>query len=329
MAPKISVIVPVYNVEKYLERCVDSILSQTFQDLEIILVDDGSPDACPEMCEDYAKRDGRIKVVHKENAGLGMARNTGLDAAGGEFVIFLDSDDWMDPCQCECLFNDISRTDCDFALCGYKDVSDEEILRVHQICKKRVAVESGELLRLYLTDKVNMSVWHGIYRRSFIEENNFRFLSEREIVSEDVTFSIRMAKASSKVLLLPYAPQNYYKNSCSITSARVSQRYEKMLRMFDEVKSYFDKEKQVEFKTHFDAFFLLRAFDVLALDFKQNPDDVGIFQCVSKDAEFRSKVSLRSLRLCPFKKGVSVFILNLHMPNVVVRLFRLKNKIRL
>ena len=94
---KVSIIVPIYNVEKYLHRCVDSIINQSHKDLEIILVDDESPDKCPEMCDEYAKQDSRVKVIHKKNGGLGYARNSGLEIATGEYVAFIDSDDYVEP----------------------------------------------------------------------------------------------------------------------------------------------------------------------------------------------------------------------------------------
>ncbi|OUQ56652.1 hypothetical protein B5E58_10530, partial [Tyzzerella sp. An114] len=93
---KISVIVPIYNVEKYLNRCVDSIINQTYKNLEIILVDDGSPDNCGKICDEYAKKDNRIKVVHKENGGVSSARNVGLNIATGDYIGFVDGDDWID-----------------------------------------------------------------------------------------------------------------------------------------------------------------------------------------------------------------------------------------
>ena len=95
MNPLVSVVVPIYNVEAYLDRCISSVVLQTYSNLEIILVDDGSPDRCPQICDDWARRDCRIKVIHKENAGLGMARNTGIEHATGSYVYFLDSDDYM------------------------------------------------------------------------------------------------------------------------------------------------------------------------------------------------------------------------------------------
>ena len=94
--PKISVIIPVYNVSQYLHRCVDSVINQTYSDLEIILVDDGSPDDCPIICDEYSKKDARVKVIHKPNGGLSSARNAGLDIATGEYVGFVDSDDWIE-----------------------------------------------------------------------------------------------------------------------------------------------------------------------------------------------------------------------------------------
>ena len=94
--PKVSIIVPIYNVERFLDRCMDSLLNQTLKDIEIIMVDDGSPDNCPQMCDEYAKNDSRVKVIHKKNAGLGMARNSGLEIATGEYVAFVDSDDYVD-----------------------------------------------------------------------------------------------------------------------------------------------------------------------------------------------------------------------------------------
>lgn len=103
--PKVSVVVPIYNTEPYLERCMQSLLSQTLKDIEIILVDDGSPDCSPKMCDEYAQKDSRIKVIHKRNAGLGYARNSGLEIATGEYVAFIDSDDYIAPNMYEKLYN--------------------------------------------------------------------------------------------------------------------------------------------------------------------------------------------------------------------------------
>ena len=109
--PKISIIVPIYNVEKYLDRCVRSLCNQTLQDIEIILVDDQSPDDCPRMCDEYAKQDSRIIVIHKKNGGLGYARNSGMKVATGEYVAFVDSDDYVDLDMFESMYNSAKKYD--------------------------------------------------------------------------------------------------------------------------------------------------------------------------------------------------------------------------
>lgn len=126
MNPLITVIVPIYNVEKYLNKCVESILNQTYKNLEIILVDDGSPDNCPEMCDNLAKKDSRIKVIHKENGGLSSARNAGLDIMTGEYVIFIDSDDYFELNALEVLYNAVVDNNCDMAVGRYVMVYDNE-----------------------------------------------------------------------------------------------------------------------------------------------------------------------------------------------------------
>jgi len=118
--PKVSIIIPVYNVEKYIRRCIDSVLSQTFTDFECILVDDCSPDKCPEICDSYAKLDGRIKIFHKkQNEGLPQARKTGFENSSGEYIIFIDSDDWIEPDMIEKLYSAAFESNADIAACDF------------------------------------------------------------------------------------------------------------------------------------------------------------------------------------------------------------------
>ena len=117
--PKVSIIIPVYNVEKYLNRCIKSILKQTFRDFELILVDDGSPDKCPQLCDDWCKKDKRIWVIHKENGGQSSARNVGLEAARGEYIGFVDSDDWIEKDMLQLLYDSILKCRADISMCDY------------------------------------------------------------------------------------------------------------------------------------------------------------------------------------------------------------------
>ena len=132
--PQISVIVPVFKTEKYLTRCTDSLLAQTFQDIEIILVDDGSPDYCGIMCDEYANKDSRVCVIHQKNAGVSAARNAGLDMASAEYVTFVDSDDWIEPCMYEAMLEKARQFDCDVVMCDcVKDFDDHSELYSHDI----------------------------------------------------------------------------------------------------------------------------------------------------------------------------------------------------
>ena len=121
---KVSVIVPVYKVEKYLKTCINSIRNQTYTDIEIILVDDGSPDMCGKICDEFKREDNRIVVVHKTNEGLGRARNSGLDVASGEFICFVDSDDWLVESAIEKWVYYVNKHNADIVMCNFDKVND-------------------------------------------------------------------------------------------------------------------------------------------------------------------------------------------------------------
>lgn len=227
--PKISVIIPIYNVEKYLDRCMDSILNQTFTDLEIIMVDDGSPDNCPAMCDEYARKDPRIKVVHKKNAGLGMARNSGLDVATADFVAFCDSDDYIDKTMYATLYKTAVEENCDVVYSGINYIDTQgrktEFLENSKVAfwstPKEVRdftlnmIASGPHVKE--TRKYEMSVNRSIFRRSIIEGNHVRFISERDCASEDIVFDVDLLLKMKKIAHLPYAFYNYCQNTSSLT----------------------------------------------------------------------------------------------------------------
>lgn len=222
--PKVSIIVPIYNVEKYLDRCMESLLNQTLKDIEIIMVDDGSPDNCPKKCDDYAKKDGRIKVVHKKNAGLGLARNSGLEVATGEYVAFVDSDDFTDIDAYRSLYDKAQETHADVVYAGFimqnSDQTESECFVLDKEWKGNEII--GFLKSLIfdtLPDKetIWMSVWNGIYKREIIEKNNIRFLSEREYLSEDVLFHTMLLPLCEKIVCIPKTFYHYCYNGTSLT----------------------------------------------------------------------------------------------------------------
>lgn len=225
---KVSIIVPIYNVEKYLDRCVQSLINQTLRDIEIILVDDESPDNCPKMCDEYAKKDNRIKVIHKKNGGLGFARNSGLKVATGEYVAFVDSDDFVDTRMYEILIDVASEKRADIVYCGFYEYKNEQEKSLRQEvvnAKTYKDIECQEVLHGMLSPcdakgritKYEMSVWHGIYRRDIFLDYSVSFCSERQFISEDIIFHIDFIRHCKSIAFIPAAYYYYCLNETSLS----------------------------------------------------------------------------------------------------------------
>lgn len=185
METAISVIVPIYRVEKYLPACIDSILNQTFTDFELILVDDGSPDRCPEICDETAKRDARVRVIHQANAGLSAARNAGIEIAHGEWLGFVDSDDYIAPQFYEKLYQTAQRTDADCVMCSVQNVDESGKSIDSALMRVADEVKTGqEVLQKIGRDDVTpyLTAWNKLYRRKLF--NTLRYPSGRQ--NEDV-----------------------------------------------------------------------------------------------------------------------------------------------
>lgn len=173
--PLISVILPIYNVEDFLPQCLDSVINQTYQNLEIILVNDGSTDSCPQICEEYAKKDSRIKVIHKKNGGLSEARNVGFENSSGDFIAYVDSDDLLSVHFCKSLFDRLHEFKADVAECGYIRFFDVSELKENQNeDEESIEIFDSEtsLLRLML-GPLNSMVWNKLYRREVVENHRF------------------------------------------------------------------------------------------------------------------------------------------------------------
>ena len=216
----ISVIVPVYNVSRYIDRCMTSLLKQTYENIEIILVDDGSPDDCGFKCDQYARTDSRVYVIHKKNAGLGMARNSGLDIAKGKYVAFIDSDDYVDEQMFERLYDRLKHEKADTCFCRYYDrTSDGQNLLAREVYKKSLYCEEEvwELLLGMIGNlpeeagdvAIGMSVWKGLYANAIIQEQGIRFPSEREYISEDIIFHMQYLLYAQRIAI-EETPLYYY-----------------------------------------------------------------------------------------------------------------------
>ena len=169
----ISIIIPIYKVAQYLDECVTSIINQTYKDLEIILVDDGSPDECPQICDEWAKKDTRIKVVHKENGGLSSARNAGLKVATGEYIGFVDSDDYVDKTMYEDLMRVMNLNDCTLVVSSPIIRNTDGVFTPYKLgtyeYKDGESMSFAEYMKLFLGTEMDAVVWNKLYKREFIQ----------------------------------------------------------------------------------------------------------------------------------------------------------------
>lgn len=218
----ISIIVPVYKVEKFLTKCVNSICNQTYKQLEIILVDDGSPDKCPQMCDDYAQKDSRVRVIHQKNQGLSAARNSGIDVARGKYIMFVDSDDSIDPETCQELLEKMLTNDVDIV--SFPSYTIRYGIVKH---KKRTGSftikKQPEIMEYYLSDN-DGTAWNKLYKREVI--GNIRYPVGR--IAEDCATTYKIAEQAHSIGYLDKEMYCYYKNPASLshTSFDLQKRYD-------------------------------------------------------------------------------------------------------
>lgn len=210
---KISVIVPIYKVEKHLNKCLDSLINQTYKNLEIILVDDGSPDRCGIICDEYSKKDNRIMVIHKDNEGVASARNLGMEVATGEYIGFVDSDDWIESDMYELLMKNALEYDADISMCGenvyengliISSKGDSSIIFMDQLEARKFTVVGGSM----------GLIWNKIYKTSIVK--NVRFSSEYGC-SEDLIFVYDVVRNVNKVVYEKSEKYNYFRREGGIT----------------------------------------------------------------------------------------------------------------
>lgn len=242
--PKVTVAVPIYNVEKYMDRCLQSLVDQNYKNLEIILVDDGSTDGCPAKCDDWAKRDDRITVVHKTNQGLGMARNTGLDNATGKYIFFIDSDDYVSTQIVEMCVAAAEKDGSDAVIYGRTDVYPDGSTKSHPVKGDKTLFKGAEvrdeLLPAMMTYAMGfgVSAWGKMYNLDRLKQLNKRFVSEREIISEDTYFAVDFFADCKVATVLPEGLYYYFKRDDSL-----SRRYNPQRRLQNDV--FYEKTAQL------------------------------------------------------------------------------------
>lgn len=237
--PLISVVVPIYNVENYLERCIKSIVNQTYKNLEIILVDDGSPDRCPDICDEWGKQDSRIKVIHKKNGGLSDARNAGLKLAKGELISFIDSDDWINLRFFEVLYKVMIQENSDIVQCNYRALEkqideegfDSDLLNISSFTNEEA------LSMLIDNDRLRQVVWNKLYKKEVID---LEF--KKGYINEDEFWTYRIFSNASVISYVDVVLYYYFQRSGSIINENYSLKRLHGLEALIERSEFIEKE---------------------------------------------------------------------------------------
>lgn len=315
---KFSIIVPIYKVEKYLRQCVDSVLSQSYTNFELVLVDDGSPDNSPVICDEYATKDCRIKVIHKPNGGLSDARNAGLDEAQGEYVLFLDSDDWWDDKDALAkIDNSLDRSNADVLIFGMKKFFSQENrmgdIRIPQKCNTDDSTLTYvQIMQKYMLTNVYVAcACDKVVRRSLIEKDKQRFVKKQ--LSEDIEWCCKLLNKNPRIDILEEAIYVYRQQvSTSITANVGVKNIESIL---DVISRYATPESSIPLLN-----FLANQYVLLMTNFMRLPEkDQQIFK-----SEIKSLWWLLNYNWYPYVRLVSkVKFLGYSLTSKLLRMYYL------
>lgn len=294
--PEISVIVPVYNVEKYLHRCVDSILAQTFTDFELILVDDGSPDRCGAICDEYAAKDHRVRVIHKENGGVSRARNAALDVAQGTYIAFCDSDDYWHIDYLKTAIEAMEATSADMVVMNYAALSEAgKLVRKTQhstgiIDYARMDAKYNYLVDCLLNCIHGWEIWTRLFKNSIIQNNHIRFCTESGNYGEDMGFVLEYMLCSQSVSSIP---ESYYCYTLRAGSMMDTSRKTVKLDQMNEVSHYvYQRYKPIFENTEYRTRFPILHFLILRIELNKI---IGTDRYCELSKEFKK---IRNIQWC-------------------------------
>lgn len=283
--PLISVVIPIYKVEDFLNRCIETVVNQTYNNLEIVLVDDGSPDTCGDICETWKHRDHRISVIHQKNGGLSAARNAGIDISNGQYITFVDSDDWISCDYVEYLYGLIKRYEADLAIGGYvrTNIVDESIFLADCVSEKTISGRDFLLKVLKVNTQENVQyAWGKLYK-------NFKNTSLRfpvGLIDEDVPTTFKYGNMCDKVVLSTKKIYAYYDNSNSILRKQFNRNRFDLLEVWKIIESYAKNNCDNEIYNYARANFFRANFGILCNICTEdcNPNDVEYIRTKEKEA---------------------------------------------
>ena len=332
----ISIIVPVYNVEKYLERCVESLVNQTYQDIEIILVDDKSTDSSGELCDELSKSDSRIKVIHKEiNEGLGFARNTGIENASGDFFILIDSDDYIDLTTCKTALDYLESNNADICCYMWADVF-KNTVQNRRIIESPIVFEGEKLSQEFLANclapdessndgEYGISACMALYKTELVKNNGVRFVSEREYMNEDMIFRIELCKHIKKAVVIPDNLYYYFHNSGTLTTSYKENRFEESVKMFEKVSEllkYFNCEELYKRNTRY---FMINALVSIKQEISHNGySSYKAVKSICKNKILINAIKSYPISSLPIQQKLFFKLIELRCSNAVFALTKIK-----
>lgn len=305
----ISVIIPVYKVEKYLDKCIQSVINQTYSNLEIILVDDGSPDNCPQLCDDWANKDERIKVIHKKNGGLSDARNAGLDIATGDYIAFVDSDDYIESDMFECLLDKIIKTQSQMAICNFEYVDINGNITTLNTMGQDGCFSSRQILTDWCGNDLvyYVVVWNKLYSRKCWE--NIRFPVGK--IHEDNFVMYQLFFTCDRIVCSKIKKYNYVQRNNSIMSEKISPKRFNSVEAFCETFSFYQENGLSDISCD--------VVNRLGQHFFDLNGQINLFKCTNEERQYIKNTKKRFYDIYFHKAGQSSFknYIKYYFPNVL------------
>ena len=326
--PKVSIIVPVYNVEKYLNKCLNSLVNQTFKDIEIIIINDGSPDNSKQIIENYkAKYDNIIKVINQQNQGLSASRNNGLKIASGDYIIFVDSDDYIELNMVEKMYNKILEEQADVVICGNNVVNEDYKLISKTFPNKYESYN-------FITQMIfgNLSAWNKIIRKSILNDSTLLF--RKNVWYEDIDFSFKLFLKSKKICILHENLYNYSLRPGSIMSSKNLVKNLDLIDAFDEIISSAKKNNcyekyynEIEFLV-INHLYISCVVRIITNDYSSKNEKNKLLNTIFKymNENFYNYSKNEYLKILPSNRKLIFYLINLKFYYIIKFIFKIKKR---